>query len=159
VPEISHICVYIQLHTRQVWNYIPKYETTYPGMELHTQVWNCIPRYGTAYPGKKLHTQVWNCIPRYETTHPSTNLVVTNRAQICTFQLGNQFNSMFSTYVHVRAEVTKQLSNAFRFFLVNELWLSYGDHFLNGSHATVFRMPRKEMKFNFRIEAKSVDLR
>jgi hypothetical protein len=48
-------------------NYIPTYETTYPGMKLHTQVWNYIPKYETTYPGMTIDTQVWNLIPNCKT--------------------------------------------------------------------------------------------
>jgi hypothetical protein len=42
----------VKLHT-QVWNFIPRCETSYPGVKLHTQVWNFIPRCETSYPGAK----------------------------------------------------------------------------------------------------------
>jgi hypothetical protein len=48
-------------------NFITRYEAD-------TQIWNYIPRYETTYPGMKLHTLIWNYLPKYETTHLSMKL-------------------------------------------------------------------------------------
>jgi hypothetical protein len=69
----------------QVWNYLPRYEITCPGMKLLAQVWNYLPRFEITYPDLKFYTQCTNCeqssfipgaqfITRYDISYPGLKL-------------------------------------------------------------------------------------